>query len=373
MAARLGRWVAVGVLGGALAVVSCGGGGETEAGFAEGGDGEETAGGSGGQKGVPPGKAQLAEAWPSADPGASEAPTGAPTFEAPPAAPKPVVCEGKGGKKGDRTVTIAHKGLVRTALLHVPESYDPGKGTTVVLNFHGFSSDGFQEAILSRMNKASDERGFLAVYPYGVANSWNAGKCCGTAWLDAVDDVDFVKKLLDTLEEEYCVDPRRVFSTGMSNGGFMSHRLGCELSDRIAAIAPVAGVIGVAPCTPSRPVPVLQFHGTEDLLVPYGGGNPVLNVGLEGVLDFPSVADTMAGWRERNGCSDASEKIYEEGDAVCVRWAQCAAGSEVTLCTLKDGGHTWPGGVPIPFLGKTSKDLNATKAMLDFFEAHPMP
>jgi polyhydroxybutyrate depolymerase len=81
----------------------------------------------------------------------------------------------------------------------------------------------------------------------------------------------------------------------------------------------------------------------------------------------------MAGWRQRNGCSDASEKIYEKGDAVCLRWGACQQGSEVILCTLKGGGHTWPGGVPIPFLGKTSSDLSATRAMLDFFEAHPMP
>lgn len=364
-----GRWVIVGGLLGLVATLSCGSG-DSASGFSENDDGEQEKAGS--SQGVPPGKAQLAEAWPSADPDPGPGPTSAPTFEPPPT-PKPVTCDGKKGDKGERVMTLSHKGLIRTALVHVPEGYDPGKGAMLVLNFHGFSSDGLQEAVLSRMNKASDERGFIAVYPYGVANSWNAGQCCGTAWLDAVDDVDFVRNLLDKLEADFCIDTRRVFSTGMSNGGFFSHRLGCELSDRIAAIAPVAGVLGISSCNPPRPVPVFHFHGTEDGLVPYGGGNPVLNVGLEGELNFKSVADTMASWRNHNKCSDVSEKIYDEGDAVCLRWGGCSQDADVLLCTITGGGHTWPGGVPIPFLGKTSGDISATKAMLDFFEAHPMP
>src|SRR5690606_3308049 len=149
-------------------------------------------------------------------------------------------------------------------------------GTMLVLNFHGFTSADWQEALLTRMDREVDARGVIVAYPQGVATSWNAGACCGTAWADAVDDVGFVRALIEHLEAEYCIDARGVDATGMSNGGFLSHRLACELSDRIAAIAPVAGVLGVDPasCAPSRPVPVWQFHGTEDPLVPYEGGTP---------------------------------------------------------------------------------------------------
>jgi polyhydroxybutyrate depolymerase len=272
-------------------------------------------------------------------------------------------------------VTLEWGGLVRSALVHVPPSYDAAAGAMLVLNFHGFGSDAPQEALLTRMSDASDERGFLVAYPYGVLSSWNAGQCCGTAWADAVDDVGFVRALLDELAERYCVDPRRVFATGMSNGGFLSHRLGCELADRLAAIAPVAGVLGLSSeaCQPARPVPVLDIHGTADPLVPYEGGVPLVGWDTGGMIDFPSVAETVDAWRAIDGCGEASEVSYAVGDATCTRWPACAGASEVVACVIDDGGHTWPGGTPIPGLGKTSHDLDATAAMLDFFEAHPMP
>jgi polyhydroxybutyrate depolymerase len=223
------------------------------------------------------------------------------------------------------------------------------------------------------MNAASDQKGFIAIYPYGVASSWNAGQCCGTAWVDAVDDVGFLKKLLAQIEADYCIDERRVYATGMSNGGFLSHRLGCEMADVFAAIAPVAGVLGLPECKPTRPVPVIEFHGTSDPLVPYNGGNPLLNLGLQGALNFDSVGHTVQGWRDRNGCTETQQTIYQKGDATCVRWPECQGGSEVVFCTIEGGGHTWPGGVPVPPFGKTSTDLSATTAMIQFFEAHPMP
>lgn len=290
----------------------------------------------------------------------------------PPPDPEPHTCAGLEGEAGRRLFTFTHDGLFRRTYLHVPESYDPTAGTMLVLNFHGFTSANWQQALLTRMGEEAEARGFVVAYPQGVGVSWNAGDCCGTAWTDAVDDVGFVSALIDRLSAEYCIDPRRIFATGMSNGGFMSHRLACELSDRIAAIAPVAGVIGVEPagCTPERPVPVWQFHGTEDLLVPYEGGTPVLN-DLGTGLVFRSVAETMEHWATHNGCGVETTAFYEEGDSTCVEWSGCEAPTR--LCTVDGGGHTWPGGLPIPFLGRTTRDLDATNAMLDFFTAHPMP
>jgi polyhydroxybutyrate depolymerase len=324
------------------------------------------------------GGASLASAWPKGDPDPGAAPTGAPTFGGGGAgAPVParVTCSGKAGLAGDQQLTLTSSGGTRDLRLHVPAGYDPTAGQMLVLSFHGFSSNAWEQEILTRMDTVADAHGFLVAYPDGVSASWNAGACCGVAWNDSVDDVQFTKDMLALIASEYCIDPARIYATGMSNGGFMSHRLGCEMADTFAAIAPVAGVLGIdaAACNPSRPVPILDFHGTADPIVPYKGGTPVSPVDLGSAvpITFRSVADSMSIWRTKEGCSGTPDTIYAQGDATCQR-STCSAGSEVVLCTIDQGGHTWPGGVPIP-LGKTSIDISATETMVEFFEAHPMP
>jgi polyhydroxybutyrate depolymerase len=139
----------------------------------------------------------------------------------------------------------------------------------------------------------------------------------------------------------------------------LSHRLGCELSDRIAAIAPVAGVIGVDSCEPTRPLPVIQFHGTSDTLVPYEGST---------ISGYPSVAETIDGWAERNGCAGGDlELVSENGDSRCEQVPGCPDDAPVMVCTVEDGGHTWPGGTPVPILGKTTQDLDANAVMWELF------
>lgn len=314
-------------------------------------------------------------AWPDSDPLPDAGPGPSPGFDAGDAGTSPpVTCSGKTGEKGTGiSVSVESGGMSRTALLHVPDKYDPGKGAMLVLNFHGFLSAGWQQALLTRMSNESDARGFIVAYPEGVAASWNAGDCCGTAWTDSVDDVKFVRDLLDRIEADYCIDKKRIFATGMSNGGFFSHRLACEASDRIAAVAPVAGVLGVdfAKCQPGRSVPILDFHGTSDPMVPYYGGTPIIQQ-LGAGLVFHSVAESMDRWRQINGCSTFEKQYFQNGDATCVEWPDCKGGAQTSLCTIAEGGHTWPGGIPIP-AGKTSADVSATNTMLDFFEAHPMP
>lgn len=246
--------------------------------------------------------------------------------------------------------------------MHVPPTYDGKKAVPVVLNFHGRLSSAAQEEAISQMTPKSDAAGFVVVYPTGVGQTWNGGYCCGEAQTQNVDDVGFTRALIDELGAKLCIDKRRVFATGLSNGGFMSHRLACELSDRIAAIGPVAGHTLLATCAPSRPVPVIHFHGTADQLVPYPGG-----------LGMGSVEDSLKAWALRNGCAKTPVQTYKKGDATCVTYGSCTAGADVTLCTIADGGHTWPGGTPVPYLGKTSQDLDATDAMWTFFEAHPLP
>ena len=274
-------------------------------------------------------------------------------------------CTGKKGPLGDSNLKIMSGGLLRDADVHVPPGYDPTAPTTLVLDFHGNTWNATQQALLDNMKSAADERGLIVVYPNGVSLSWNAGSCCGVAATTEVNDVGYVSALIDKLAEDYCIDPARVFVTGMSNGGFLAHRLGCELSDKVAAIAPVAGDIGIPleNCDPPRKVPVMDFHGTFDAVVPYVGGT---------IYNFPSVEASVGRWRTIDACTDATDVTYDKGDSQCVTWTGCADGTEVTLCTITGGGHTWPGGTPVPALGWTTMDLDATNAMLDFFEKHPM-
>ncbi|GAC1536940.1 MAG: hypothetical protein NVS3B10_01120 [Polyangiales bacterium] len=299
---------------------------------------------------------------------AGSAPTGAatttPTAPAPTASPTSTSCTGKSPQPLDATWTLDLGGDARTFDVHVPASYDPAKPTPGVFNFHGYTSDASQETLLAHLTDKADQVGFVAIHPQGINNSWNAGACCGDASAKGLEDVAFVSKMLDQLEAKLCVDTRRVFATGMSNGGFLSHRLACELADRIAAVAPVAGVLGVQECKPTRPVPVMHFHGTSDPLVPYDGSDK---------LGFPAVQATFEAWAKREGCTGAPAETFRNVDSHCSTYAACAHGSEVTLCTVDGGGHTWPGGTPVPALGYTTPWLSATDRRWSFFASHPMP
>lgn len=272
----------------------------------------------------------------------------------------PVTCTGKQGQPLDAIWSVGGR-MVR---VHVPASYDPSRPTPVVLNLHGYTGDGLQQSTISKMLAASDEHGFIALHPDGhhSPRGWNAGVCCGTAATSGTDDTGWLASVLDQAEARLCVDTDRVFATGLSNGGFMSHRLGCELADRFAAIAPVAGVVGVT-CHPSRPVAVMHVHGDADPLIPYTGG---------GVNGNESVATTIERWASNNGCTGAPTQTYQHGDATCVTRSGCTDNADVTLCTIAGGGHQWPGGISIgSFLGALSNDLDATNAMWAFFAAHP--
>ena len=264
-----------------------------------------------------------------------------------------VACSGKTKGAGDSIVELSSGGDTRTSSLHVPAGYDPTRAAMLVLNFHGYPSDADQEIALSKMNAASDTHGFLVAYPEGSEGGWNAGNCCTSA-----DDVQFVRDLLVRLESDYCLDPKQVYSTGMSNGGEMTQRLACEMSDTFAAIAPVAGVFDIptSQCAPTRAMPVLEFHGTGDPL-----------------SDYSDAEKAVSFWRGDDACSATGTTTFAKGDATCETWSGCTGGAVVTFCSIADGGHTWPGGLDVPLLGKTSSDLDATEAMVAFFLAHPLP
>ncbi len=228
----------------------------------------------------------------------------------------------------------------------------------LLIDLHGRGGTAETHALLSNFDALAEAEGFTLVQPQGAGgdNTWNAGLCCGGAQTGPVDDVGAIAALLDSLAP--CFDPARVYATGISNGAFMAHRLACELAERIAGIGPVAGGNLMLACQPSRPVPVLQFHGTADAIVPF-----------EGFAGFVSIPDSTAGWVARNGCDPSPQVVFEEADVRCERWTGCEGGASVQLCVIEEGGHTWPGGPAIPGLGHTTQTISASRMMWDFFTA----
>ncbi len=262
--------------------------------------------------------------------------------------------------------TLSHGGGERSYQLHLPANYDSSKPTPVVVNFHGRTAGSFGEASslqesVSKMYAKADAAGFIVVNPQGLsetdgAQTWNAGTCCAAD--KSRDDVGFADAILDRLATELCLDDKRVFATGLSNGGFMSHRLACERAKRYAAVAPVAAYNGMAECNPELPVSIISFNGTADTLVSYAA----------------SQASNDA-WLKRLGCNSTPAETFKKGDSHCDTYSGCNGGAEIVFCTVDDGGHTWPGGLDMSTLGfgKTTMDLSANDAMWDFFQKHPLP
>ena len=178
---------------------------------------------------------------------------------------------------GDHTRKVQVAAASREYFLHIPKEYDGKKAWPVVLVFHGGASNAEQMVRFCGLSAKADKAGFIAVYPSGSGklpriSTWNAGNCCGYAMSQKIDDVAFVRAILDDLETAGAIDKSRIYATGMSNGGIMAYLLASELSDRIAAIAPVSGPMGTETCGPKRPVSVMHFHGTADEFAPYKGG-----------------------------------------------------------------------------------------------------
>lgn len=274
---------------------------------------------------------------------------------------------------------VLHNGLVRTFRVYVPPSYDDGAATPVVFLLHGGFGSGAQIEASTHMLEVAAAEGVVVISPDGVANpgairTWNAGGCCGYAASADVDDVGFLAAALDRVEEELCVDTRRVYATGMSNGAMLSHRLGCDLADRVRAIATVAGTDITTSCSPARPVPELTIHGSADMNVPFVGGT---GCGPSGA-SYRSVPLTLQRWRELDDCSEKPTASYLDADAACTVYGKCAAGNTVESCIVDGGGHQWPGGEPpsVPgigdcLLGFQSVLYPASARIWEFFAAHP--
>ncbi|GAA4053582.1 hypothetical protein GCM10022409_45640 [Hymenobacter glaciei] len=229
--------------------------------------------------------------------------------------------------------SFPYDGTTRSYLVHLPSGYTAARAYPLVLNFHGLTSTGAQQQYSSGMDAVSDANGFIVVYPNGLNNSWNAGINNAN-----VDDIGFVNRLLDVLAGQYSVDAQRVYATGFSMGGYFSYRLACQLSNRIAAVAPVSG-LQLGSCAPVRSVPVLHIHGTSDPIVSYS-----------------QVAGSLNYWRNRNGCTAAAQTTSLPNGVDLTVYGGCTQGAEVRHYRINGGGHSWP---------RTS--LNGSQVIWTFF------
>jgi polyhydroxybutyrate depolymerase len=302
---------------------------------------------------------------------------------------KPRIARNTGQTAGvsehDYSSSILSGGLQRTYNVHISDAYDKNKPTPLVIVLHGGGGNGQGMIKLTGFNAVADENNFIVVYPDGFEKHWNDGRDVRrySAQSQNVDDVGFISALIDHLSSKYNIDSKKVYVTGISNGAFMSNRLGCQLSQKIAAIAPVAGNMpaNIAPqCKPTRPVSALIINGTEDPLVPWSGG--YAHIGSVKLGEILSVADTVKLWVENDKCTappviaQLPDKDPSDGTTVSTEtYKGCTNDAEVILYKVEGGGHTWPGGpqyLPRLLIGRTSRDFNASEVIWQFFNQHPM-
>jgi len=288
----------------------------------------------------------------------------------------------------DLRTSFIYDSLKRTFNIHIPSFYDKSIQVPLVIALHGRGANGASMIILTHkgFNKMADNDGFIMVYPDGIELNWNDGRmdeeANDRAHRENIDDVGFLSALIDSMINDYNIDPKRVYVTGISNGAIMSYRLACELSHKITAIAPVDGNIPIlifSECSPSRAVSVLAINNTDDPLVPFEGGYiyGIRKINLGKVL---SVNESIEFWVNRNRCSvipvvtEEPDMDPKDGTRVTVKqYCNGLDGTEVVLYAVEGGGHTWPGGVqylPARVIGKTCKDFDANEVIWSFFKKH---
>jgi polyhydroxybutyrate depolymerase len=270
--------------------------------------------------------------------------------------------------------TLVSSGQEREYLLHVPAGYDPTTPAPLVISLHGAALWPATQMEISRWNEVADDRGFIVVYPSGRTlggggigvrpKVWHSGEATAT-------DVRFILDLIGSLQENYNIDATRIYANGFSNGGRMAFDLSCRLPHLIAAIGTVAAAQDQPweSCPDTLPIPLISFHGTADPLVSYEGRGP----SLLSPRPFPSVLEWTEHWARRNQCRLEPNESMTAG-VTRREYTDCAHDASVVLYTVLEGGHTWPGGKPMPewLLGTTTTSIDATRAMWAFFSKHKL-
>lgn len=288
-------------------------------------------------------------------------------------------CKDGAGLGNDRIEgALAVNGLARNYILYLPQGYedDVSRQFSLVIGLHGTGGSAQQFDKDYKLTRKANEAQFIVVYPNGVASdgvagirTWNAGRCCDYAEEHDIDDVDFIRMLIDELVGTYRINPRRVYVTGMSNGAMLTYRLACELSDKIAAVAPVSGTMMVTePCILQRPVPVLHIHSIQDKKVPYVGGEGLAN------YYFTPVDSTLAVMSNQNNCQEEAEIIVNDSRYRLTQWTACEQAVKIVCYLTQDGGHAWPGGNKSwKGADKPSTVINADDLIWDFFQQYELP
>lgn len=293
-----------------------------------------------------------------------------PAGEAQPASPS---CElPRPGGRSRETVQIAD--VTRSYELFVPSRYDGRSSLPLVFDLHGSTVTAADQLALSRIETAAERERFVVAAPEAVNGLWNVpgvpAVTGNTLPPSAPNDVVFLAALIDHVSSVVCVDKDRVFATGFSGDGRLVSQAGCDLAERLAAIAPVAGLRHPPGCTPRRPVPVLTFHGTADPFNPYAGdAGPRWDYGVE---------EAARRWAATNGCNPQPQTTAVSGSVERRTFAGCQAGATVELYVVGGGGHTWPGGGEIPRefvdrVGPVNNEMSATDVIWSFFKDHRLP
>lgn len=277
-----------------------------------------------------------------------------------------------------KTVNLTINGIDRNFIVYLPIGYNNAGKMPMVYVIHGGSGTPEGMINIANFKPIADRDKVVLVYPSGVQRNWNDGRPTTPNQL-GINDVSYFNQVSDHMISNYPVDNTRIYATGISNGGFMSSRLGCELSNRIAAIAVVAATIEAntiaVSCNPSKPVPSIYIHGTVDPLVPFTGGDMTAGGTAGGTI--LSHFQTVAKWVSINKCNaNAVETdlpdIANDGTTIKKRsFVSGAGGSEVISYVIQNGGHTWPQGFQYlneSIIGKTSQDLNACEEIWSFFK-----
>lgn len=271
--------------------------------------------------------------------------------------------------------SIVSSGITRRYLLYVPKTYDRSKQAPLVISIHPAATWPALQMAISRWNEVADDQGFIVVYPAGSGAFFGGFSRGAHVWPGGPDmprDVKFISDLIGKLEVDYNIDRSRIYANGMSNGGAMAFALSCELSDQIAAVGVVSPAQPPAPgdegCDKSTPVPMVAFHGTADKFAPYRGGKSPI-----APRTFPNIPDWTAQVARRNQCKADPIDTRISSNLHRLSYVNCAENADVILYTVENGGHTWPGGKPLPewITGRTTAEINASRVMWEFFAQHP--
>lgn len=289
---------------------------------------------------------------------------------------------------GDHAVTLQQGDRERSAIVHLPRRAAGRQGLPVVLNFHGGGGHGANQQEYSLLDSVAESENFITVYPNGTGRlsgrllTWNAGTCCAYSVINKIDDVGFVRALIDKIAEEFPIDRRRIYATGMSNGGMMAHRLAAEASDIVAAVVPVAGGMVLPMFKSARAVPVMHIHSVDDPRALYSGGlGPPFPLTKSQVF-HPNIDEMIKRWAEHNNCAEQPvvadrrvDRTTRGHSATKYIYPNCRDGAAVVLWKLTGAGHVWPGGkqkVMERVLGPSTDIIDANREMWEFFKRYAL-